>query len=182
MPEKKKQAVRRRGDLMPETAEKIAEAMRLQRDFGYSKERVALEMGISNVYAGKLIKRGISMIFKGQTEEAVSMHLARLAEQRKAVLAVLEARNYLVNAGEVVTDYIRDPSTGLPIEIDGQRVRVPMKDNGAVLAAVDRLLKIDESERKLLGLDKPTKVAPTTPDGKDSISFVVVASPLDEQL
>lgn len=168
-----------RGDTMPETAEKIAEAMRLQRDFGYSKGKVAEVMGISPVYAGRLINRGIKEIFKGKTEEVIEMHLARLSEQRKAVLAVLEAHNYLVNAGEVVQDYIRDPVTQQPIEIDGQRVRVPMKDNGAVLAAVDRLLKIDESERKLLGLDKPTKIAPTDPDGKKPVSFVIVASKED---
>lgn len=168
-----------RGDILPETAEKIAEAMRLQRDFGYSKEKVAEVMGISPVYAGRLINKGISAIFRGETKDVVAMHLARLAEQRKAVLAVLEARNYLVNAGEVVQDYIRDPVTQQPIEIDGQRVRVPMKDQGAVLAAVDRLLKIDESERKLLGLDKPTKIAPTDPDGKKPASFVIVASKED---
>jgi hypothetical protein len=31
--------------------------------------------------------------------------------------------------------------------------------------AVDRLLRIMERRAKLLGLDAPTKVAPTTPDG-----------------
>lgn len=181
MSEKKKQNVRRKGDIMPETAEKIAEAMRLQRDFGYSKEKVAEVMGISNVYAGRLIKKGISFIFKGDTQEAVGMHLARLANQRQIVLQVLHSQHLLVNAGEVVTDYIRG-ADGQPIEIEGHRVRVPINDKGPVLAAIDRLLKIDESERKLLGLDKPTKVAPTTPDGEKSVSFVVVASPLDEQL
>lgn len=182
MAEKKKQAQRRRGDIMPETAEKIAEAMRLQRDFNYSKEKVAEVMGISPVYAGRLINRGIREIFRGDTEDVVAMHLARLSEQRKAALAVLTGFHMMVNAGEVVTDYIRDPDTGQPLEFDGARIRVPLKDNGPVLAAIDRLLKIDESERKLLGLDKPTKIAPTNPNGDKPASFVVVASPLDQQL
>ena len=171
-----KQKVRRRGDIMPETAEKIAEAMRLQRDFGYSKEKVAEVMGISNVYAGKLIKKGISEIFRGETEEAVAMHLARLAKQREAVLAVLSANHLLVNAGEVVTDYIRGDD-GQPLEFEGARIRVPLRDQGPVLAAVDRLLKIDESERKLLGLDKPTKVAATNPEGTEAAPMVQVYLP-----
>lgn len=166
---------------MPETAEKIAEAMRLQRDCGYSKEKVAEVMGISNVYAGRLIKKGISFIFGGETKEAVSMHLARLANQRQIVLSVLHSQHLLVNAGEVVQDYIRGED-GQPLEIEGQYVRVPLNDKGPVLAAIDRLLKIDESERKLLGLDKPTKVAQTNPEGDKPASFVVVATPLDQAL
>ena len=35
-------------------------------------------------------------------------------------------------------------------------------------AAVDRVLKIMERRAKLLGLDKPAKVAATSPDGKES--------------
>lgn len=167
----------RRNDISEPTAEKIAEAMRLQRDFGYSKEKVAEVMGISNVYAGKLIKRGIQEIFRAETQDAVAIHLARLAEQRKAVLAVLAANHLLVNAGEVVTDYIRDPQTQQPLEIEGVLVRVPLRDQGPILAAVDRLLKIDESERKLLGLDKPTKIAPTNPNGDEPVPMVQVYLP-----
>ena len=33
------------------------------------------------------------------------------------------------------------------------------------LGAVDRLIKISESRRKLLGLDAPMKIAPTNPEG-----------------
>lgn len=170
-----------RGDIFPETAEKIKEAMRLQRDYGYSKEKVAQVMGISPVYAGRLINKGIREIFRGETEDMVTMALARLDEQYRIALTILQSNHMLVNAGEVVQDYIRGDD-GQPLEFNGARIRVPLKDNGPALAALDRLLKIEESRRKLLGLDKPTKVAPTTPDGKDSISFVVVASPLDEQL
>lgn len=180
MSEKKRRQLKR-NEILPETADKIAQAIRLQRDYGYSKEKVAEVMGISNVYAGRLIKRGIREIFREETEDMVTMSLARLDEQYRVALGILQSTHMLVNAGEVVQDYIRGDD-GQPLEFDGARIRVPLKDNGPALAALDRLLKIEESKRKLLGLDKPTKVAPTTPDGKDSISFVVVASPLDEQL
>jgi hypothetical protein len=181
MSEKKKKRQAFRGDIFPETAEKIKEAMRLQRDFGYSKEKVAEVMGISNVYAGRLINKGIREIFRGETEDMVTMALARLDEQYRIALTILESNHMLVNAGEVVQDYIRGDD-GQPLEFDGARIRVPLKDNGPALAALDRLLKIEESRRKLLGLDKPTKVAPTTPDGDKPASFIVVASPLDQAL
>ena len=39
--EKKKRRQLQRNEILPETADKIAEAIRLQRDYGYSKEKVA---------------------------------------------------------------------------------------------------------------------------------------------
>lgn len=42
------------------------------------------------------------------------------------------------------------------------------------LKAVDRILKIIERRAKLLGLDAPTKVASTTPDGDEAASGVFV--------
>ena len=41
------------------------------------------------------------------------------------------------------------------------------------MAVFDRLLKVYERLAKLLGLDAPTKVAPTTPDGKAAYSTPV---------
>jgi hypothetical protein len=44
----------------------------------------------------------------------------------------------------------------------------------ADLKAQDRILRIMERRAKLLGLDAPTKIAPTTPDGKQSVQLMVV--------
>ena len=38
------------------------------------------------------------------------------------------------------------------------------------MVAIDRMLRIMDRRAKLLGLDMPTKVAPTTPDGEQSAS------------
>ena len=43
------------------------------------------------------------------------------------------------------------------------------------LAAIDRWIRLSESRRKLLGLDLPVKVAPTTPDGEESYAGTGVA-------
>jgi hypothetical protein len=42
----------------------------------------------------------------------------------------------------------------------------PLAENGN-LGAVDKVLKIMERRAKLLGLDAPQKIAPTTPDGEN---------------
>ena len=44
-------------------------------------------------------------------------------------------------------------SQGRVVELDG----VPIPDDAPVLAAIDRLLKIQERRAKLLGLDAPTQ-------------------------
>jgi len=42
---------------------------------------------------------------------------------------------------------------------------------------IDTIRKLSESRRKLLGLDAPTKVAPTTPDGEKAGSNVLIYIP-----
>jgi hypothetical protein len=83
------------------------------------------------------------------------LHLERL-EAELLRLDELEAR-----AREVLDRHHITVNNGRVINVDGQ----PLQDDGPVLAAIDRLLKIEdarrknnESQRKLLGLDAPTKV------------------------
>lgn len=45
------------------------------------------------------------------------------------------------------------------------------------LGAIDRLLRVMERRDTLLGLDAPTKVAPTTPDGTQAWQQVIVYIP-----
>lgn len=49
------------------------------------------------------------------------------------------------------------------------------------LEAVDRALKIAARRASLLGLDRPTKVAPTTPDGEGSYEGGGLAALLQQQ-
>lgn len=73
-------------------------------------------------------------------EQWIQLELERLDAAMAAVIAVLEANHLTISEGHVV-------------RIDGQ----PIQDYGPVLAATDRLVRISESRRKLLGLDAPTK-------------------------
>jgi hypothetical protein len=84
------------------------------------------------------------------------LHLERL-EGELLRLDELEAR-----AREVLDRHHITVNNGRVIKLDDGE---PLLDDGPVLAAIDRLLKIEdarrknnESQRKLLGLDAPTKV------------------------
>jgi len=50
----------------------------------------------------------------------------------------------------------------------------------ADLKAQDRILRIMERRAKLLGLDAPTKIAPTTPDGKQPLPIAILNMPVDD--
>jgi hypothetical protein len=80
--------------------------------------------------------------------ERLEGELVRLNELEERAKLVLDRHHITVNNGRVIA-------------VDGE----PLQDDGPVLAAIDRLIKIEdarrknnESQRKLLGLDAPTKV------------------------
>lgn len=72
----------------------------------------------------------------------------RLEALGLAALRVLENKHVIVNAGQIVTE------DGTPVLLGG----TPILDDGPALAAVNTLVKVSESLRKLLGLDAATKV------------------------
>lgn len=73
--------------------------------------------------------------------EARAAHRARLEMATEAALQILENTHLTVSNGQI-------------IRLDGQ----PLPDDGPVLAAIDRIVKVSESLRKLDGLDAPAKV------------------------
>ncbi|GAA3470404.1 hypothetical protein [Nonomuraea roseola] len=73
----------------------------------------------------------------GEVRQLMWMQLDELARRARAVA---DTTHYLVDKGRVVM-------------WDG----VPIQDDGPILAAIDRLVKIQESQRKLDGLDIPVK-------------------------
>jgi hypothetical protein len=73
--------------------------------------------------------------------EALTLMLDRLQDYRRLVYRVATAKHYVTTQGGAVVHY------------DGK----PVLDDAPVLAAVDRLLKTDDTEAKLLGLYAPAK-------------------------
>jgi hypothetical protein len=84
--------------------------------------------------------------------------LHRLDRLSAKAMKVLETDHHVIQGGRVVTRELEservDPVTGKTVPA----VIVELVDDGPTLAAIDRLLKLSESRRKLLGLDAATKV------------------------
>lgn len=74
--------------------------------------------------------------------EARQAVLDRLQDYRRAAWRVLTAKHYLVSEGRIVT---------------GQDGKTPLLDDDPVLRALDRLLKIEDTEARLSGLYAPAK-------------------------
>lgn len=53
------------------------------------------------------------------------------------------------------------------ISLDNMQMALARQVNAGDTTAIDKTLKIMERRARLLGLDAPTKVAPTTPDGEN---------------
>ena len=105
-------------------------------------------------------------------DEWRQLALARLEEAHRVAADVMGRDHVLVSHGRVVRE-------GVPvIDDDGNAVirdghGAPLLDDGPRLAAVDRVVKVSESTRKLLGLDAPTRVDASVSGPPVSYSFSV---------
>lgn len=124
-----------------ETAERDAQAARLRaRGLGY--KQIAEQLGYEDhTGAYKAVQRALKEIVAEPAEELRALELERLDDMYRRAQAVLERRHVTVSQGRVV-------------RLDDE----PLEDDGPVLAALDRLLKIQERRARLLGLDAPTQV------------------------
>ncbi|MFJ1539307.1 hypothetical protein ACIODS_12260 [Micromonospora chalcea] len=82
--------------------------------------------------------------------------------------AVLKRDHVTVSHGRIMYD---DTGEGEP---------KPLLDDGPVLSAIDRILKIRERRAKLLGLDAPTKVEAITIDALDA-EIAKLSAELDQE-
>jgi hypothetical protein len=87
------------------------------------------------------VERVLAETVQEPADDLRQMELDRLDALAQRVWAVLETQHVTVSNGRIV--YLGNE---------------PLADDAPVLNAVDRLVKISESRRKLLGLDAPAKV------------------------
>jgi DNA-binding CsgD family transcriptional regulator len=137
-----------------DTAKRNAEACDLKAK-GWSYRRIAEHFGIDVHTAYNAVQNTLKETLQEPADnlrtlmlERLDAELVRLNDLETAAREVLERHHVTVSNGQVV-------------HLDGE----PILDDAPVLAAIDRLLKIDEqrrkndeSRRKLLGLDQPAKV------------------------
>src|SRR6266511_4597608 len=101
-------------------------------------------------------------ISEAQAHRDVKAALARLAEMELASADELRTME-LLRLDKLMLEAARILAATHPY-VAGGKVLLNLTDDGPKLQAIDRLLRISESRRKLLGLDAPPKV-PLNPDG-----------------
>ncbi|MFC9752994.1 hypothetical protein [Streptomyces sp. NPDC056921] len=122
------------------TAQRDAEAA-LLRSKGWTYPRIAAELGYGHrADAYNAVQRVLKETVREVGENVRALELERLDRLEAAANEVLEREHVTVSNGRVV-------------DLQG----APIPDAGPVLAAIDRLLKIQERRAKLLGLDAPLK-------------------------
>jgi hypothetical protein len=123
----------------PDTAARDAEACRLRaRNLTY--RQIADELGIDVRAAYDGVQRALKDTLQEPADDLRRLELERLDELARQARGVMEATHYVVDKGNVVM-------------WEGS----PLLDDAPVLAAVDRLLKVQDRRAKLLGLDVPVK-------------------------
>lgn len=131
----------------PETAERDAKAaeLRAQR---WTLQEIADELGYSTrERARTAINRALRSITQPAAENLIRAEAEHLDVLYEEALAVLDRDHLTVSHGRIIT--VKDPESG---------VETPLLDDAPKLAAIDRLVKIRESFRRLHGLDQPAKV------------------------
>lgn len=129
-----------------------AKAIQMRLDGAHYAE-IATALGYrSRGAAVQDVQRALVDLTAEPTAELRALEVGRLDDMYVAVMGVLRREHITVSHGHIVE--IPDP--------DNEGAKKPLIDDGPVLAAVDRLLKIQERRAKLLGLDAPTKVTVIT--------------------
>lgn len=118
----------------------------------------AIQRQANAVQAFELRKSGASF-----RQIAEQLGYADESGARKAVMALLKKQQV-----EAVEDYRKVELARL----DAMLLAIAQQVRQGHLGAIDRALKIMERRARLLGLDAPTKIAPTTPDGQQTAPLI----------
>jgi hypothetical protein len=139
-------------------AERKARAVELRRS-GLTFESIALTLGCSRTRAFELVKSALKTVVQTPTEALRDEALRRLETLWDQTLSIWSAAEPLIQNGAPVMLTVTD-SDGQPVTNmkTGQPLVMPAVDKRLMLQVTDRLLRIEESRRRLLGLDQPQRV------------------------
>lgn len=157
----------------PDAIRRDIEAATL-RGKGWTFQRIADHLGYASkgkAYEG--VQRALADIPREAVEELRQLELERLDRLYLAALEVLERDHVTVSQGKVVRRRVgtkRDENGAEVLDGEGNPIPVyeDVLDDGPILQAIDRALKIQERRAKLLGLDAPAKVEMLTIDAIDA--------------
>lgn len=188
----------KKSSIKEKQGERRAFALQLRKD-GHSYEKIgrligsqfgnqhpgrSVDNGCSAVYARKLVYEAIKDIYRDDAMNLVRLEMERLDDMQLECVEVLRTSHVVISNGSIMRVHVHDENGDLVMdEKTGLPQSVTLRDDGPRLAAIDRLLKIQERRSKLLGLDKPTKVAQTDPEGKKAVpTAVIMVSETDAKL
>jgi hypothetical protein len=104
-------------------------------------------------------------------EELRQLEVERLDRLIRAAVGVLDRRHVVVSHGRIVREgkpYVTDEGTAEIAEGAGS----PLIDDTPTLQAIDRVMRLSESKRRLLGLDAPAKAEFSTGPGETFIAMI----------
>ena len=138
---------------------KLVEYRRQKRQYrDFYQELGYSSVGDASKDFNRVLKENLTAVKTG-VELYREIALLELEDLSAKALTVMHAEHYVVGSGGRVAI---DPATGSPVI-----------DHGPNLAAIDRLLRIQDRQAKLLGLDAATKVDVT---GEVKYEIVGIAS------
>lgn len=135
-----------------ESAERDAKACEMKGQ-GYTYQQISDELGYGNrSHAYRAVSRALAEIPRESARELRQLQLDELDYFASRARDVLEREHLTISQGGKVVHFKRKP--------------VP--DDAPILAAIDRLLRIQERRAKLMGLDAPTRREVITLDAIDA--------------
>jgi hypothetical protein len=127
---------------------------------GWSQQRIAEHQGIPQQTVSLDLKAYRESTTPEERGEVRGRHLEQIRTMQEELFELAEKRPAPVTAGKD-GDIVRDPETGEPVW-----------DYALRLAAFDRILKTQDRESKLLGLDAPTQ-------SESTVNATVTARPAE---
>jgi len=145
---------------------------------GKTLHEIGQHMGVRAESVHGVISRALITLVREPGEELLAMELARCDALFSEAMSVVQAFHPLVQGGEVVRTVVEDEDgKALRDPATGSVITVAIEDKAPKLAAINTALRVMERRARLLGLDKPTKVASTDPAGTTAASPVVFYIP-----
>jgi hypothetical protein len=120
---------------------------------GLTHRQIADRMGIATSKVQTLLREEIANRLDPLKDQYLQYELDRLDHMQQAVLAVIDNPGTVVHVAEFTGELDKNGARKFVM------VPVLIMDDKKILGAVDRLIRISESRRKLCGLDAPVRSA-----------------------